>query len=80
MLAIALGDNLWSVLSPILSTALKTYAPKVIDSAWQWAKSTDMGKRLTGLLKEHLGVNLNDGPPLDPFIDNNSYTFPTKGF
>jgi len=45
MLAVALGDGLWAVAAPWISTLAKQYGPSIFKKVWDWAKNTGIGKR-----------------------------------
>jgi len=40
MLSVALGDNLFSLITPYLQKAAMYLGPKVAEKAWNWAKGT----------------------------------------
>lgn len=45
---------------PYLTSAAATYGPQIAHRVWNWAKGTEVGKRVTDAVKRYTGFDLND--------------------
>lgn len=60
MLSDALGDNIFGVILPYLSQAMTEFGPQIAHRVWNWAKGTEVGRRVTDAVQRYTGYNLND--------------------